>query len=47
MVAGAPGIGGSRHSASGEGWWEAAWGAEDETVEEAWGVSEHSEGGRC
>lgn len=32
---------------SGEGWREAAWRAEDGTVEGAWGVSEHLEGGRC
>ncbi len=38
---------GSRRSGSGEGWWEAAWRAEDGTEQAAWVVSEHLEGGRC
>lgn len=32
---------------SGEGWLEAGWRAEDGTVQEAWGASEHLKGGRC
>lgn len=35
-----------RCSASGEVWWEAARRVEDGTVQEAWGASEHLEGGR-
>lgn len=30
-----------------EGWREAAWRAEAGAVQEAWGASEHLEGGRC
>lgn len=47
MAVDGAGTGGSRCSVSGEGWREAAWRAEDGTVQEARGASEHLEDGSC
>lgn len=46
MVAGGPGSGGTRCCTGGEGWREAAGGAEDWTVLGARGASEPLEAGR-